>query len=50
MNIEDLEKLLEENSAKDENDDREIIKFKTNIKLEKMDMLRVKVFDISNYL
>ena len=29
---------------------REIIKFKTNIKLEKMDMLRVKVFDISNYL
>ena len=29
---------------------REIIKFKTTIKLEKMDMLRVKVFDISNYL
>lgn len=31
MNIEELEKLLEENSAKDENDDREIIKFKNNV-------------------
>jgi len=31
MNIEELKKILEENSVKDENDDREIIKFKNNV-------------------
>lgn len=33
MNIDDLDKLLEKEAVKDNNDDREIIKFKNNIEL-----------------